>query len=347
MKHFLKKISTLLRAHHWWSFIVPPILGFCYLSIYIHAIPFATAIFNLPLFFITIIGTAGFGFFVNDVADIQSDALTGKKNIAAKINKSTRILITIILLLIAITPWILLPKNLYCISLFLLQIIFLFIYSIEPFRLKKNIYAGVFLDACYSSVIFTLIGIETFRIAGSTSIKLNQYFILLLALWAFFKGLRNIFLHQLEDRKNDKKSHDITFAEKFPMGILNSINRLILPIELTLLVTLIYFCNGYIKNFFWGFVIFLLFSMLKYRFWEKLRLSKRHYRFMFIKILNDFYEEWFPLTCLIFLALLDVRFIFVLLIHLTLFPNILIKINEVVKMYWSDVKYAIKLIRNK
>lgn len=337
------KLSNIFRIGNWWDFIIPPILGFTYMVIYLTKIEFITAGKNLLMFFVMIIGTAAFGFFYNDFTDIDFDKKAGKTNFASRFSPINRILIILLTLLIAIAPSYYLPLSKITIILLATQFILLILYSNPLTRLKNHIYAGVVSDALYSNLIFILFGIFTFILLSENKIHNFNLLIFLITIAVFFKGLRNILLHQISDRKKDIKAGQSTFAsKKGGLYTIHLINRIILPVEGLFLILFSVFSAYLLNSFFLLPLLFILFTISKFRFWEKLRLSKRNYKFMFLSLPNDFYEEWLPFFFLVLLTISEPVFGIILIIHLVLFFATIKKFTgdlvNIVKNYIKDFK---------
>jgi len=328
-------VKKILRYQNWWNFVVPPLFSFIYLAIYLKEIEFYDSAELLGLIFVCIVGTAGFGYFLNDVSDIKFDEIAGKNNFASKLSVRSRALIIFLLLIIAFIPWYFLPVSYINFGLFLLQLLLLTIYSVKPIRLKNNIYLGVFADALYSGTIFILVIISTFHLLNVKRLPDYSLFFFTILAWAFFKGLRNILLHQLNDRKNDKKSGFITFAINYkPVRTLYLINYVILPIELVLFTLLIIIISIKIKLYFVWFIAFILFTLIKFSFWKIPKLPYRQRLFKFLYFMNDFYEEWMPVITLVYLSVRNIYFIIFLLLHIIIF-------SRGVKKFCIDLKYFV------
>jgi len=77
------------------------------------------------------------------------------------------------------------------------QLLCFVLYSVPPFRFKKNIYISAALESLYSGTLMYLLVL-------SVNVDLASIFLFIfLALWAFFKGLRNFVLHTMNDKDKD------------------------------------------------------------------------------------------------------------------------------------------------
>jgi 4-hydroxybenzoate polyprenyltransferase len=322
-----KSIKHTLRYNDWWNFIVPPLLGFIYLSFLLNQIDFQHSANDLIMFFICIIGTAGFGYFLNDITDIEFDLKAGKRNYSAGISVNKRIFIIVLLLLIAFFPWMFLPLNNLNFGLFVFQLFLLVCYSVKPLRLKNFIFPGAFADSLYSGTVFILIILSTYFTQSGIESTYFLWIFVLSFLWALLKGFRNILLHQLSDRKNDRKSGLKTFAlQHKPLKTLYLINFIILPFEIGFFIAFLVIISFIIHGYYLWYIVFLLFTLVKFSFWKIPKLPYRQRLFKFLYFMNDYYEEWMPVITLIYLSSKNFYFLIFLILHLIIFYRGIMKL---------------------
>lgn len=315
-----------LRINVWWQFIVPPVFAYAYLGLGQETQdPLVTAVW-LGLFALSVLGTAGFGYFLNDWTDIRQDAAAGKSNQAARLSNPLRILIAILLIGLAWIPWYFLPANAWNISLLGSQFLIFILYSLRPIRLKERGWAGIACDMLYGHVVPASIALSTFVPVDHPNFPL---FLSLVGVVTALMGLRNILLHQIEDRKPDKKAGVQTFVLKFgPLRALNVINWIVLPLEIILIPIMLSALTD------WDWILplvylgFLAFSYFTFNFWHwPLQYRSGGLRKMlFLHFLNDFYEEWLPVAAAAMLCWQDPWFLLLLGVHLLLFPAFLINL---------------------
>ncbi len=328
----------LLRFSVWWQHIVPPVLAAAYLAAAVGVLASRQLLATLPLFLASIVGIAGFGYFLNDVCDVGADRAAGKTNAAAARGPLARAAILLGLLAFGLSPWILLPRHPVNLALLALQVALLTLYSVRPFRLKERGFAGVVADTLYGHLLPVAITVATFfpgfagaapeAATGATAanfpaaLPLAVLGTLLLAA----KGLRNILLHQLGDRENDRRAGIRTFVlGAGPVCALDLINRLLLPLELGALVSVLVLLAPAAPVWV-GFVVFLAFTALMFSAWKFPYLPRRQLRFKFLYFLNDFYEEWLPPTVLAIAVARHGELWPLLPLHFALFPKGLAKI---------------------
>jgi 4-hydroxybenzoate polyprenyltransferase len=321
----LAAAAVRLRFGTWWRHIVPPLLALVYLLALLEPAGIPEVLRLLPLFLASVVGVAGFGYFFNDVCDLAADRAAGKRNAAAGVAPGRRRGLLAGLLALGLVPWLWLPASPLAYPLLALEVALLVAYSAPPLRLKERGLAGVVADALYGHLVPLLLTLCAFLPVIGGLDRARWPWLGLLAAWALAKGLRNITLHQLEDRKGDRRAAAATLVGRIrPVAALNAVNRLLLPVELLALAAMLAALAP--RQPIWvGFAAFLLFTALKFSAWKLPFLPRRQLRFKFLFFLNDFYEEWLPVVVL--LALLAERPAAwpLLIVHLALFPNVLAK----------------------
>src|ERR1043165_4759514 len=286
---------------------------------------------QLALFFVTLISTAAFGYLLNDFCDIKSDNIAGKANSLQQIAPWFRVAIVLLPLVIASVSWALLHFRLCATVLFLMQLLSLIAYSVPPLRFKERSWLGVVTDAFYghiNPVFITLTAFMSFHI-------FNPKYALALTGLIFFctalKGIRNILLHQIDDRKKDARAHVNTFVVKNGSLLsFNLVNRL-LGFEVFILVLLIGLLSLFFPPFLLSILVFAVITYLKFSGWKLSYLPKRQLRFKFRHFLNDYFEGWMPLFFLLLLTTRNHQLFWLLPLHLILFPSFIIKL-------WNDLR---------
>lgn len=307
---------TSIRISHWWQYIFPPILGIIYLCFLSQEVLFEEEWLQLTLFFISFVFTASFGYFFNDLCDIEDDKKAGKQNFAEKLSFKVRFFLLFFLLIFAVLPWLFMENVQIAKYIFILQFFLLIAYSIPFIRLKQRVFAAVLTDALYSSFLPALIAFFLFY-RNILEFEILIPFILF-AIMLLLRGLRNIIIHQIDDAPHDRKSGISTFALKF--GNVFSL-KIIIAIAIAEIIGIIAFTSSFsLEISYWGaFIIpaFVLYFILK----SIDAKNKNKSKLFYIKILNDFYEDIVPLTILILLSLNNYLFILLLIVHLVMFRN--------------------------
>ncbi len=322
----------LLRFSLWWQHIVPPVLAAAYLATAVAALPPGELVGLLPPFVASVVGIAGFGYFLNDACDIAADRAAGKANAAAARGPAAHAAILLGLLAFGLAPWLLLPRHPGNLTLLALQIGMLTIYSARPLRLKERGLAGVLADTLYGHLLPVAIALFTFfpeplrSLAAARGSRTAVPILALTGIVLTCKGLRNILLHQLADRENDRRAGLRTFVlARGPVRALALINRLLLPLEVGALAAALVLLAPAAPVWV-GFVAFLAFTALMFSAWKLPYLPRRQLRFKFLYFLNDFYEEWLPPTVLAIAVARHGELWPLLPLHFALFPKGLAKI---------------------
>jgi 4-hydroxybenzoate polyprenyltransferase len=336
-------VYKITRLKDWKNYLIPFLLGFVFIPIYIYKTTFEQAIILILLFLITIIATASYGFLLNDIFDLKDDIKAGKTNFSKELTIRARIAYITIFLVIALVPWLFLPVSFFNFGLFILQLLLLALYSMPPFRLKRFVITSVITDALYNCVIMVFVIIFTIHKFNGIAINNEKVVLVVLFIALFLKGLRGILLHQLADRKNDRKADIKTFVTRYsPVATNNIISEILLPLEFITVTVLIAFVSKHIPGLIWLYLGFVFYIAFKYRLWNFRWIPVKNYLFYFRFTLNDFYEGWIPLYALVLLTIRDILFILILVPYILLFPEFIRKlckdVPETIVNFKSDYK---------
>src|SRR5437773_11956909 len=99
-----------IRFYTWWNYKLPPLFGIAFFFILFEQLPVCDALKRLAILITCMIGTAGFGHYLNDLFDIETDRLSGKQNSSAGHSMSRKIFTLAVLLLLGLLPWFLFYK---------------------------------------------------------------------------------------------------------------------------------------------------------------------------------------------------------------------------------------------
>lgn len=320
----------LFRTNTWWNAVVPQVLGWMYMCMREETTQDVSFTKELALFFfVALISISVFGYLFNDLCDVESDAKAGKKNALGKFPFVVRLAIVAVPLAIGLLVWYYIRAGIVANVLFGLQILALVLYSLLPFRLKERSALGVVADAFYGHINPVMITLFTFGFDLGKIVEVVFLSILLVCL--VLKGIRNILLHQLDDRSNDKRAGVQTFVVKngaYPTLLF--VNNL-LPFEVFFTLVLALFMGYYNPPFFVWTLLFFIITYFKFSGWKLRDLPKRQLKFKFLYFLNDYYEGWVPVFFLIILCISQPQLSFLLILHLILFPGFVTKL-------WGDIK---------
>ena len=321
----------IFRLNDWWSVIIPQILGWIYFCELTASHPFLIDDWRrVGLFFIGRTAIAAFGYLFNDYCDVDSDRISGKKNLLEKFKPLIRTGLVLLPLILGITAWACVHAGTITKTLYMLQIIALAIYSSPPIRLKERSWLGIAADAFYGHInpaLFTLCTFVCWNFKFGQSVLFFTVLIVVITL----KGIRNILLHQLKDRKKDRLADIQTFVVKngalFSLYLVN--NLLLFEIIFSVILSLV--ISFFFPPFFLCLLFFSIVTYLKFSGWKLADVPQRQLKFKFLYFLNDYYEGWVPMFFLILLSVKQPEFLFLLLLHLFLFPSFITKL-------WKDLK---------
>jgi 4-hydroxybenzoate polyprenyltransferase len=338
---------------------VPQVLGWVYFSILTkiffaaehrgtHGVSlYAKAdIARYILFFIALVSIAAFGYLLNDLCDVEADTKSGKPNGLAGFVLLLRIVIVSIPLAIGVVAWmelnrfpdLYLPLKRLANLLFCAQITALVFYSVKPLRLKERAELGILTDAFYGHLNPVLITLCVFGFSGILR-TWGALLITLLVLVCFIKGIRNILLHQIEDRKKDIEAGLNTAVTKYgPWRVINLINRFLFPAEVGFLILLTLVICTHIPPCIICLAAFVLMSYLKFSGWKLGYADRRLVEFKFTYFMNDYYEAWLPVFLLMFLCVYRHEFVFLLILHLALFPSFISKMGKDIRAIRENFK---------
>ncbi len=193
----------------------------------------------LSFYLVGVVGIASTGHIINDYYDRDIDLKAGKSNSFATYKGIHAAIILLLLQGFALVPWLLLNISVLTWMLISLQYIMYFLYSHPITRWKEKGVYGVMADSLYGHAIPVLVTILALSQPVMSPVYSGMIFLGSLFFWQVFKGARNIILHQLEDRKIDEALKVKTFAvQKTGLYSINLVNRVILPVEILLLISI-------------------------------------------------------------------------------------------------------------
>jgi 4-hydroxybenzoate polyprenyltransferase len=328
-------LARIVRARDWWGYKIPPLLGVAYVLVHVGELPFRTGALAIALFFLFLIATASFGYFLNDLCDIEADRAARKRNVAGELAISVRAAMLTGLLALIAAPWLWLPKTGPILLLVGLELALFVAYAVPPIRLKARGAPALVADALYAHTVPMLLTVLTFAaLAGHVG---HAWEIWLVAGWSFLTGFRCILIHQVDDLKADQEAGIKTaITRRTQLRAVSWLLRFVLPIEAVLFGVLVYRVSTampYLAAY-----VSVAFAILTVR---MLRESKRRareesdrYRVRAYRLrswadllgswtLNHFYERWMPLFPLLALSVADPMYLLVATGHILLFRSAL------------------------
>lgn len=332
----LEKWRSYVRANHWWGFKAAPILGFTYLYCHFFDFSYTDRSIIFALSALTIIGIAGFGYVINDIYDLEVDKKAGKNNPFE--GKSKLFIATVILILAAFSllPWTLLRHNKLTWTFLALQLILYFLYAHPFFRLKEKSIWGPICDALYGHAFPIIIACLTYQQYLGSKIPYSSWlFFTSLFFWQFFKGIRNILLHQLEDYENDVQSGLQTFTMQLGKNqTYKVILKFIQPVEV---VSLLIFLGAISQFTPWTYVYFgafIFINIFAHGIFRNVEWNPNVYsQNTYIYFVNNFYEAYLPYFFLFWCLSSEVYAIGILIAHIIFFPS-------TIDMITTDIRKA-------
>jgi 1,4-dihydroxy-2-naphthoate octaprenyltransferase len=325
------KILKVIRAVEWWEYKFPPILAGSYFVLTQTSASLETVLLLFSLVLASLIAGAVYVSVLNDVTDIQEDALAGKQNRMSGYSALQRGLLLILSLLIATCFCWLLRQYKSALAFYILSYLAFTLYSAPPFRLKTKGLAGIFADAAGSQLLPTLFAAAL--MASYLDFHLSTYQYLLLGAWSFCLGVRGILWHQFHDLDNDIKSGTYTWVQSLSNRKTRFLGRCILFVEISAISMLIIEFNQFVC--FLSLLVYGLYLLL----WRKKSgvqiIMLRYHQTHFTILMNEYYQVFLPITLLLVLSIHNPSFIYLLIIHLLVFP---IGLTRVFKNTFSGLK---------
>ncbi|MCC6582315.1 MAG: hypothetical protein IT271_01295 [Chitinophagales bacterium] len=320
----LLQFINYIRIKDWWNYILPPVLCFFYAGLLVHPVPFQLIFKYYILFLILTISIAAYGFFINEWCDMDDDLAASKNNILANTSLLTRIGILLFILSVFIFSICNVNfTNFHCLIIGF-QLCLLTVYSIKPFRIKNNKVAAVITDALYSGTLFYILAFDySLRLHQPSAQEAAIALYVCLFSWGFVRGIRNIFIHLIKDAPFDSKINLDTFGNTISFDKQKKILLfIILPIEFILLFAVLI----QLPHPSYTLPVYFIFHLKKYYTFLTAKYSDNEFISKQLEW-NYFYEIWLPVLFIVLLAIKqDVSYVYLLLIHLILFPHFLYRV---------------------
>lgn len=314
LNFFTKK----LRLSNPWNYKVPLLITFPYLLILVSTQKNPHAFYAILASVLIIVGVAGLGYLSNDLGDKNKDTLIEKQNATSELTSVGLVFLFVLFFLLAIVPWAFMPLGKWTFVLLSGQFVLFYVYAFPPFRLKERGIFGVVADACYAHLIPAILASYTFFLYGEKSFQNMYTLLVLLGLWQFVLGLRNILFHQVNDMENDMLSDTLTFAMTYgKKRTENLLQKIVLPLEVLLFSVFVAWLSHYMFLLATGIVLYWGFTAIQLKFRIK-QLGVRQFAYTF---LDDVYIKWVPLFVLLELVFTQPLYFPILIMHVLLFKN--------------------------
>jgi 4-hydroxybenzoate polyprenyltransferase len=278
-------------------------MSFCFIAIYSASIELDECYLKILLIYLLSIATASFGFFLGEWTDINDDLNAKKENTVIQLEITKRYLLLIFLAVFISIIIYFLNLNLVLLSIVILQFVCFILYSVPPFRLKENKIFAVILDSIYSGSLYYFLAFSI--------ININNYLAYLLIVWALAKGIRNIIVHLIKDKENDRIANIKTIGNTVDLQKIKRFNNLILLIETCFFVLGLIHYNLYPIIFL--FILFLIYWTFRdnYKIPFLVKRKEVMHRNKDLDI-NYFYEFYLPISLLILISIeVDIKYLFI------------------------------------
>ena len=333
----IKNISKLIRAQEWWENKLPSVLAIGYATSILENKPLIQVAPGLGLILISIIVGATYVSTINDITDIKEDLAAGKNNKMAKFPEKYRWIIPAICILLgSFFFYLYLPDKLSA-YIYILPWISFSLYSFKPFRLKERGIWGLFADASGAHLFIGLLMVSSISFFSDQPVDPTWFS--LVGAWSLLFGLRGILWHQYYDRENDLRAGVNTFATKTSPKQFKKYEKILLGLELLAFGGMVLKISLSLLTLF--LILYLILVFFRYKIMgHKLVIVLNPKNSALQILMLDFYQVFFPLGVLIYIAYTQKFGWALLIIHLILFPRKLINI-------FNDGIIIIKSLRRK
>jgi len=310
-----------LRLKQVFNYKVPFILSTSYLCILLLNISAPKSLMTLCLYLVSVFGTGGFGYLVNDYYDKANDYRLRKNNFVNRIGSPHLWRYFLLFIFLGWVPWIFLPHNKINLTLLFMLYLLFILYSRPPIRLKDKKILGILTDSLYAHFIPCIITIYTFCLIGnSLPFSIVSLFAPLL-LWQFLLGIRNISLHQLMDLTHDREINAKTWGVHLGANKLKALLQyVIIPFEIISLIIFLIFFSDEIYLIIPGILIYWGFCLVRSRF-----LLKEPHAIDIKEFLNTYLDNYYyglmPVLILFVLMIKDPQYISLFILHIVICPN--------------------------
>lgn len=237
-----KSLENALRVQDWRFSFIPVIFGLLYLFILFgNGTPNLATWLLLAGSLMTSFGFASLGYLINEWTDIAEDTKAGKHNKLLGFTQRQRVGLFFLVVSFLGLPWVFLPSDFLSLVLIFIEILLFVLYSIPPFRLKNKLLLPNIIDALYAYVVPILLALHTF-VLHYGQFSFHIVFLSLLFGLLFTLGMRNIFIHQINDLHHDMSVGKKTLPVALGLQHANRFLIFLMCIETGLIVLLLLNC---------------------------------------------------------------------------------------------------------
>lgn len=310
----------VVRFGNWWTHKIPPLLLVMYIELIRRHASLGAAVGAVCVLLCCVSCVAAYGHVVNDWTDIAEDQRAGKPNTMRDVRVGRRAALCAGLIVAAFL--ILTPFASAWPARIALAVNFLWptLYSVPGVRLKERGLVGVLCDAAGSHITPTLFAFAAVTLFVPA--PANAAVVTAVLLWATALGIKGILYHQIADRANDERAGVATYAATVDVTRLFAVlARYNLLLELPVSIFLTVAVAAFFPLAAVALGIYLTLECTKYVLGFEFAVSSdARLRRASVPFANEmFYTLWLPLAAAAQLALYDVSFAWLPILHGVLF----------------------------
>lgn len=320
ISHLAAQVLGLVRFGNWWTHKIPPLLLVVYVELIRRHASLGTSVAAICVLVLCVSCVAAYGHVVNDWCDIADDERAGKPNAMRGVHVGRRTALCVGFIVAGFA--VLAPFSDAWPARIALAVNFLWptLYSIPGVRLKERGLLGVLSDAAGSHVTPTLFA---FAVASMFDrAPANVIVLTAVLLWATALGIKGILYHQIADRANDEIAGVATFATGFDASRLFAVlARYNLLVELPASAFLTVVIAAFVPMAVGALIVYLTLESTKFALGFEFAVSSdARLRRASVPFANEmFYTFWLPLAAAVQLALDNVWFAWLPVLHGLLF----------------------------
>lgn len=207
----LYRATRALRAHQWWAHMLGPVVAMALLQAGWRDAAPGAAITRLVALLASAVALAGYGYVVNDAADVEPDRLAGKTNAMARFSPRVRVAVIGVFAAAGAVPWAFVSLDRRAAAALAVIYLLPLLYSTRPVRLKERPVLGPIADASNAFAVPALFSIALYAPLGDS--RGPEALMVVGALcWTYGLGLRAILLHHVDDAAYDRSSGTYTLV---------------------------------------------------------------------------------------------------------------------------------------
>jgi 4-hydroxybenzoate polyprenyltransferase len=312
------KVFSAIRSHEWWGFKLPPLLAIAYAT----ALRSDHDLYSLGPLLLFLLGSlivgAVFVSLINDLTDMEEDRNSGKHNRMALLPLWQRYGLLFCSLAAGAYFFYFFAGDVASAICYAASWLAFTLYSVPPFRLKKQGLWGALADACGAHLFPGLLLLTA--MSHAMNVPLSWAWVAAVAVWSFGYGLRGILWHQFSDREHDRTVGLRTFATSIEPSKFKKTSWFLFAVELAGLFAFLWFIARPLPFVFLGLYVLILVAYRRKPNMEFLVVLPASHPAYHI-LMSSYYQMLLPISLLLTDALAHPRGWIILILHLMLFPR--------------------------